>query len=689
MDAASKYAAGGARPQSESGGAPPSGTAWNVEAYAAAKRLPADYLTGTWGVHDAIWQGHPAVIMPWRDEQGVTFRERVRLAPDEKGKKQERWGEVGLAYTDPEGRGIKHYKGVTKSIDNALLPPYGCHLVAPDTPYVIVGEGESDAQACHLMGLPFVGVPGASCYTPAVERFVSNYLQSPPLYVVDEGDQGAKTLAESIARLHGADFKLISCRGVAFADGTPCKDPSDVLLASESVEQATERMTAILARAVPYGIDTTKGRFELGGITGMDGAEAMRHGIEDGEPPALIDGVLAVGGKMVIAAPSKNFKSWAALELAVSCATGGAWMGHRCRPSRICYLDYENGQRTTANRLARVGRALLSRDGHRTIDADLMRVVGDNLTVFDMLGEGTDTDQLTANVIEYIRRMDATGHHVDLLIIDPIYKASDADENDNAAVQRALRPFDSVRKLGTATVYTSHFKKGWRSCPVEERISGAASFVRDYTAGVFLSPDADGRGSMCNASIGAWVAAHEGAPSMYDTVEHARASEIRGYQVSFDTRDYRAPKDGACYVEGIKEGMPHHVMVPSGIVERGESGDGEQDKAQTAAESKREQAKAGWQIINAEIEQAVLEARETDEGGEVTRWPTAGEVYDLMDWANVMESTGRAQPDESHFRDARWLKSAWCAFVLDESTGRGRRATVRPRADKDQSGADS
>ena len=38
--------------------------------------------------------------------------------------------------------------------------------------------------------------------------------------------------------------------------------------------------------------------------------------------------------------------------------------------------------------------------------------------------------------------------------------------------------------------------------------------------------------------------------------------------VVFDTRDYRAPRDGTCYVEGIKEGMPHHVMVPAGIIEQ-------------------------------------------------------------------------------------------------------------------------
>jgi len=689
MDAASIHAAADARPQAQSGGVPTSAdftplssydwnapATWGTATYAASKHLPADYLRDTWGVHDAIWNGQQAVIIPWRDAQGVTFRERVRLAPDENGKKQERWGQVGVAYTDAEGRGFKHYEGATKGVDNALLPPYGCDHVAPDTPYVIVGEGESDAQACHLMGIPFLGVAGASCYTATVERFVSNYLASPPLYVMDEGDQGAKTLHESVAKLHGTDFKLISCKGVTFPDGTPCKDPSDVLLASDSVEQATERMTAILAQAVPYGIDTTKDRFELGGITGMSGADAIRHGIEDGEPPALIKGVLAEGGKLVISAPSKNFKSWAALELGVMCATGDSWMGHRCKPSRVVYLDYENGQRTTSNRLARVGRALLSRDGHRTIDPDLLRMVGDNLTVFDMLGEGTDTDELTANVIEYIRRMDATGHHVDLLIIDPIYKASDADENDNAEIQKALRPFDSVRKLGTATCYTAHFKKGWRSCPVEERISGAGSFVRDYTAGVFLSPEADGRGSMTDAAIGQWVAAHEGAQSMYDTVEHARKSEIRGYQVTFDTRDYRAPKDGTCYVEGIREGMPHHVMVPDALTE---STPLELDSNQTAADAKREQAKASWQIINAEIEQAVRETCTTDEGGNVTRWPTAGEVYDRMDWANVMESTGRAQPDESHFRDARWLKCAFCAFVLDESTGRGRKATVKPR----------
>lgn len=511
----------------------------------------------------------------------------------------------------------------------------------------------SDSLRAYVAGLMAQGVPRDGATTSTLKSMALGDIAREPV----------EDVAEAVAAAYGP---------AAQTGPEPASTPEGA--GSNPPKHAAEAPANAGAQTVPSGIDAARGRLELGGITGTDGAEAMRHGMEDGEPPALIDGVLAVGGKMVIAAPSKNFKSWAALELAVMCATGGAWMGRRCKPSRVVYLDYENGRRTTFNRLARVGRALLSRDGHRTIDADLMRMVGDNLTVFDMLGEGTDTDELAENVTEYIRRMDAAGNHVDLLIIDPIYKASDADENDNAEVQRALRPLDSVRRLGTATCYTSHYKKGWRTCPVEERISGAASFVRDYTAGVFLSPDADGRGSMSDASIGAWVAAHDGTPSMYDTVEHARRSEIRGYQVSFDTRDYRTPKDGTCYVEGIREGMPHHVMIPDGLAERAT------DEARPATDAKREQAREDWQLINAEIGRAVRSSCDTDEGGTVTRWPTAGEVYDAMDWLSVMESTSRTQPDESHFREARWLKNALCTYELDGSTGRGRRATVRPRA---------
>lgn len=675
---AAEHAAGEARP-GYGQGAFPSGSAesYTVEDYAKSKCLNAQWLREHFGLRDGTWHGHPCVMMPWRDKDGATFRWRVRRAPDpETGKKRVVWGSVGPAYIDGDGMGYKAYKDATKDIPNTMLPPYGIEHVAPDTDFVIVGEGESDGQALDLMGLPYLGVAGASTYSETTERYVTNVLCSPTIYVVDEGDEGAATLIRKVAQTHGPDFKLISCRSVEMPDGGTAKDPSDVLIAcGGDFSRAADEMLRIIGEAVPYGIDVSKSRFELGGITGVSGAEAIRHGTEDGEPPALIDGLLACGGKMVIAAPSKNFKSWAALELAVMLSVGGRWLGHRCKRSRVVYLDYENGSRTTNNRLSRVGRALLSRDGHKTVSPEYDGDLDSNLTVFDMLGEGSDTDTLTANVIEYIRRMEACGTHVDTLIIDPIYKASTADENDNAEVQKALRPFDSVRKLGTATIYSAHYKKGWRSVPVEERISGASSFVRDYTAAVFFSPDANGRGSMGDSSIGRWVSAHEGQPSMYDTIEHARRGCIRGFSVAFDTRDYRSPSDGACYVEGIAEGIPHHVMVPDGLLD----GAADEKPQQAGADAVKDKAREAWSIINAEIAQAVLETQTTDDGGKVTRYPTAGEVYDHMDWLNITETTDRPQPDESHFRGAKWLKNAMCEWRIDDTSGRGRRATVVPR----------
>ena len=408
-------------------------TSWSLDAYAAAKHLPADYLRDTWGVHDGTWCGRPAVIIPWRDEQGITFRERVRLAPDENGEKQERWGAVGPAYVDAEGRGYKHYNGATKGVDNALLPPYGCDLVAPDTPYVIVGEGESDAQACHLMGMPFLGVAGASCYTTTVERFISNYLGSPPLYVIDEGDQGAKTLQESVAKLHGTDFKLISCRGVTFPDGTPCKDPSDVLLASGTTELAADRMADLLAQAVPYD-DDRPSWFVL-----EDAASYIDKPIEP--PDALIDGVLCRRHVMLMCANAGVGKSYILAYSGLMVSTGGEWFGHKCHVGRVLMVNPEEQATDYRVRIREVAKAM-------GVDVAPL-LTGGRLMTITTRGHFVGFSELVATLAK-------SGERFDLICLDSINALLEDDENSSIAVRKLFITANELAEATGASVLMIH-----------------------------------------------------------------------------------------------------------------------------------------------------------------------------------------------------------------------------------------
>ena len=55
--------------------------------------------------------------------------------------------------------------------------------------------------------------------------------------------------------------------------------------------------------------------------------------------PPLIDGVLRMGHKMLLAGPSKAGKSFALIELCISIAEGKPWLGFKCASGRVLYAD--------------------------------------------------------------------------------------------------------------------------------------------------------------------------------------------------------------------------------------------------------------------------------------------------------------------------------------------------------------
>ena len=58
-------------------------------------------------------------------------------------------------------------------------------------------------------------------------------------------------------------------------------------------------------------------------------------------PPELIEGVLRCGHKMLISGASKAGKSFLLAELCLAIATGGEWIGLKCRQGKVLYVDLE------------------------------------------------------------------------------------------------------------------------------------------------------------------------------------------------------------------------------------------------------------------------------------------------------------------------------------------------------------
>jgi len=205
---------------------------------------------------------------------------------------------------------------------------------------------------------------------------------------------------------------------------------------------------------------------EAGGLPDLTPA----HGIpakEDIKLPApLINGVLHCGHKMVIGGGSKSYKSWSMIDLAVSVASGLPWWGWDTRRASVIYVNLEIQPAFFHHRLWEVN------------GAKRRKVMPPNLYMWHLRGHYYDIEALEANLSVMLQRMEI---EIGLLIIDPIYKAFDGDENHAGDVKQFLSVIEHFsEKTGAAICYGAHFSKGNQAeKEAIDRIAGSGVHARD------------------------------------------------------------------------------------------------------------------------------------------------------------------------------------------------------------------
>lgn len=180
----------------------------------------------------------------------------------------------------------------------------------------------------------------------------------------------------------------------------------------------------------------------------------------------IIEGLLTRGDKMMVSGPSKAGKSFLLMELAVSIATGGEWLGQRCRKGRVLYLNMELKRSRFAERLAKI----LQETGEgwpKGID------------VWHLRGRNTSLQSLAPKLSRRCR-----GKGYDVIIVDPLYKVFTGDENKASEVSEMCNLVDFVaRDNEVAIVYCHHHSKGEQLAKkAEDRASGSGVFARDADA---------------------------------------------------------------------------------------------------------------------------------------------------------------------------------------------------------------
>ena len=191
--------------------------------------------------------------------------------------------------------------------------------------------------------------------------------------------------------------------------------------------------------------------------------------------PELIKGVLRKGHKMIISGPSKAGKSFALLELALAIAEGREWLGSECTQGRVLYINMEIDSASFAWRFDKIYNANGPAKGGHPQNIDIWNMRGYSMPLTKLL------DPL-------LRR--AKGREYSAIIIDPLYKVLDGDENSNSDVSKMVAQFDRItEETGAAVIYAHHFAKGNAGDrSAIDRGSGAGTFARDPDAILTIVP---------------------------------------------------------------------------------------------------------------------------------------------------------------------------------------------------------
>lgn len=207
--------------------------------------------------------------------------------------------------------------------------------------------------------------------------------------------------------------------------------------------------------------------------------------IEDGDyvrkelAPAIIDGVLRMGHKMLIAGPSKAGKSFILMQLAVAIAVGDKWLGHfLCRRGKVAYVNFEIDSNSCYNRFVEILKAL----GYKP--DEVKRWLEENLMILNMRGRSEEMKKITPKLIKRLK-----SYAPSAIIIDPIYKIIMGDENNASDMGQFCNEFDKLcNETGASVILCHHHAKGFAGTKKSmDRASGSGVFARDPDALIDIS----------------------------------------------------------------------------------------------------------------------------------------------------------------------------------------------------------
>lgn len=196
------------------------------------------------------------------------------------------------------------------------------------------------------------------------------------------------------------------------------------------------------------------------------------------ESPELISGILRQGCKMILIGESKAGKTCMSQQLAVCIATGTPWLGKwSCQKGKVLYINLEVEEASLFKRFAKMYEALGIPFNEETTS---------NIISWNLRGKALPLELLAAKIIRRCRNME----DLKMIILDPLYKVQNGDENSAEAISKFCNALDRIaHETGAAIVYDHHNPKGHASAERKaiDRGAGSGVFARDADALASLS----------------------------------------------------------------------------------------------------------------------------------------------------------------------------------------------------------
>jgi len=189
-------------------------------------------------------------------------------------------------------------------------------------------------------------------------------------------------------------------------------------------------------------------------------------------PPIVIEKILRQGWKAQIASGSGAGKSFLLLQLGIAIANGLQWLKFQCTEGKVLYLNLEIDEASFIDRMDKILTAL-----------DISLKIK-NFDLWNLRGFTRNSSYLIESLIEKVKK----GNY-STVIVDPIYKLLDGNENSNYDIKNFLAFLDEIALEGPAVAIVHHFSKGTQGGKAAmDRNSGAGVFARDPDAMITLTP---------------------------------------------------------------------------------------------------------------------------------------------------------------------------------------------------------